>query len=514
MSKFNDLLNDKNSFKLVKQLDGKPVRLLMDNDKSFKLIDSKTGKSIKVLMDDDKSFKLVTNKSIIMPNDKSFKLVNNDLKITLKNGKSIKLSKNSSNKKIKFVSGEEEKNKNKSKFEIFFTEKSFNLLEILVTIVLVVAAMLLVTDVLKDDKDDNKSSLNEYESIIDPNLTEFIDLYTKINENYYKDIDSGEMLDKITEAMLEYLGDTYSSYIDEAQARNLMDELNGKYEGLGLQISTDDNKNLVIVNIFEKSNAYNSGLKAGDIITEVAGIDVTKKDSSEVSLLIKDKLSGVLTVKVKRGKEELEFAIKKGTVIIDSVTSQVMDKVGYVKIDTFSAMTANQVAEAIKSMNEESIERLVIDVRYNTGGYLDAAYNVANLFVEKGKTIYQLKTSEETTKYTAKTGNKFSYPVAILMNGTSASASEVFALAMRDSYGAKLVGAKSYGKGTVQETSKLSTGALVKYTIANWLGPKGENIDGVGIKPDVDVSMGSLYMKEPTQKNDKQLQEAIKVVSE
>lgn len=523
MGKLNDLANKGKSSKLIKELNGKPVRFLMENDKIFRLIDPKTGKNLKVLMDDKYSFKLVTysgkKDTTISDLGKKFssktrKLVN----IKLKDGTNIKFTTDGNNKKnkVEVVKGKANiENYGKSKFERFFTEKSFNLLEVMISLILAVIAIILLFGILKDDKKpSDNNSLNGYESIKDSSLTEFIDLYTSITNNYINDVDSSEMLDVVTEAMLKYLGDNYSGYLDPSEARSLMDKLNGKYQGLGFEITTDENGDSKVTYIFENSNAFKSGIKVGDKILSVAGIDVTEKNSSDISLLIKDKLSGLLKVEVERDGKKLEFDIEKGDVIINAVTTEMFGNVGYLKIDAFSNMAFDQVKNALNDLESKGMKSLVVDVRYNNGGYLDSAYKIADLFIEKGKNIYQLKTNKETTVYQAVTADKKNYKVAVLINGTSASASEVFALAMKNSYGATLLGSRSYGKGTVQETTQLSTGSLVKYTIANWLGPNGENINNKGINPDKFVDMGAAYIKDQTYENDGQLQEAIKVVSE
>lgn len=404
--------------------------------------------------------------------------------------------------------------KEKTKFKSFFTEPSFNLLEMLITLILVcsIVGVAIIWIEKKDAQEHKNDSLNGYESIKDGRLIEFIDLYTDIIENYYDNVDSDELLDIVTESMVEYLGDAYTGYMDKAESRNLQDKLEGKYEGLGIEVGTTKEEKIVVAKIFEGSPASKSDIKIGDVIKEVAGISLADKSASELSLLIKDSLTGKISVLIERNGKEETIVIDKGTVVINSVTTEIFDNVGYLKIDTFSNSAVNQVENALLDLESKGITSLVVDVRYNNGGYLRSAERIADLFIPKNKIIYQLKTNKKTTLYKALSATKRDYKVAVLINGMSASASEVFALAMKESYGATLVGTRSYGKGTVQQTSELSTGSLVKYTVASWLSPNGESINQKGITPDENADIGSEYIKNQTYENDGQLQAALKAI--
>ena len=191
----------------------------------------------------------------------------------------------------------------------------------------------------------------------------------------------------------------------------------------------------------------------------------------------------------------------KKHVYIESVKSKTYDNVGYINITTFSATTKEQVVKVLDSF-DKNINSVVIDLRDNTGGYLNAAYDVSELFLKKGKVVYQLKNREnKITKYTAKIGEYRGFnKITVIINSSTASASEILALALKESAGAKIVGVKSYGKGTVQETSKLKSGSMVKYTTAYWLSPNGNSINKIGITPD--------YIEE---ENENQLQKALEI---
>lgn len=426
----------------------------------------------------------------------------------------IKGKKKEKKETLEIVDLDTVRKKEKTKFKSFFTEPSFNLLEMLITLILVcsIVGVAIIWIEKKDAQEHKNDSLNGYESIKDGRLIEFIDLYTDIIENYYDNVDSDELLDIVTESMVEYLGDAYTGYMDKAESRNLQDKLEGKYEGLGIEVGTTKEEKIVVTKIFEGSPASKSDIKIGDVIKEVAGISLADKSASELSLLIKDSLTGKISVLIERDGKEETIVIDKGTVVINSVTTEIFDNVGYLKIDTFSNSAVNQVENALLDLESKGITSLVVDVRYNNGGYLRSAERIADLFIPKNKIIYQLKTNKKTTLYKALSATKRDYKVAVLINGMSASASEVFALAMKESYGATLVGTRSYGKGTVQQTSELSTGSLVKYTVASWLSPNGESINQKGITPDENADIGSEYIKNQTYENDGQLQAALKAI--
>lgn len=245
----------------------------------------------------------------------------------------------------------------------------------------------------------------------------------------------------------------------------------------------------------------------GDIITKVADNDVQNSTLSVVSNLIKS-TNGTTTIEVLRGGVYKTLEINVEKVSIPSVSSNNFDGVGYIKITTFSNNTYEQFKTALSSLEKENIDSLVIDVRNNGGGFLNAAVDIAELFIEKGKNVYGLETKEKTEYYKDSTKESRKYKVGILLNSASASASEILAAALKESYGATLLGLTSYGKGTVQETSELETGGMIKYTTAYWLTPNGNKINNVGLKPDVEIT--GDYNDDMDYESDTQLLTAIK----
>lgn len=318
-------------------------------------------------------------------------------------------------------------------------------------------------------------------------LNEFIESYDHIVNSYVKEVDKKKLIESAIAGMYNYLEDDYSVYINKDVTDSLQEQLNGKYTGIGVEITLTEEKNIVINQVFSNSPASDAGLKKGDILLKLDDVNLKDKEFKYMSNTIKNGKKDKYTITYKRDNKEYKTTLTRRDVTIESVKSEVHDNVGYIKIETFSATTSELVKKALDGFGK-NVNSLVIDVRDNTGGYLSAAYSTASLFLKKNSIVYQLKDkNSKITKYEAKNGvyRKFN-KIAILVNEYSASASEVLTLALKDNLNANVVGTKSFGKGTVQETEVLSSGAMVKYTSAYWLGPKGESINEKGIEPDIE----------------------------
>lgn len=338
-----------------------------------------------------------------------------------------------------------------------------------------------------DDKDD---------------LNEFIESYDHIVNSYVKEVDKKKLIESAIAGMYSYLEDDYSVYMNKDITDSLQEQLNGKYTGIGVEITLTKDKEIIINQVFSNSPASAAGLKKGDILLKLDDVNLKDKEFKYMSNTIKNGKKDKYTITYKRNNKEYKTTLTRRDVTIESVKSEVHDNVGYIKIETFSATTSELVKKSLDGFGK-NVNSLVIDVRDNTGGYLSAAYSTASLFLKKNSVVYQLKDkNSKITKYEAKNGvyRKFD-KIAILINEYSASASEVLTLALKDNLNASVVGIKSFGKGTVQETEILSSGAMVKYTSAYWLGPKGESINEKGIEPDIEEK-----------DTNKQLDRAIEIV--
>ena len=338
----------------------------------------------------------------------------------------------------------------------------------------------------------DKISSNKVTNSDNSKFDEFIESYNNIMNSYVQDVDEDKLIEAAIEGMYNYLDDDYSFYMDEETTETLNEQLHGEYSGIGVEITMNEKNEVIIKRVFSDSPALEAGLKEGDILIGLDGVDLTGKDTAYFADTVKGSNKKFFDVTYKRDGKTYTVTIERKLVLIDSVSSKEYGNVGYIQITTFSATTKKQVEDKISKFSK-NIDSVVIDLRNNTGGYLSAAYDTSDLFIEKGKTIYQLKDKNgKITKYDAKDGVKREFKkIGVIINGASASASEILALALKESANATIMGSKSYGKGTVQETSTLSSGAMVKYTTAYWLSPNGNSINEKGIEPDVKLTDNS-----------------------
>lgn len=349
-------------------------------------------------------------------------------------------------------------------------------------------------------------------------LQEFIDTYQNILDSYYEDVDSQELIDHAIAGMLSGLDDPYSIYFDEDSSSTFDATLEGSYNGVGLEVYNDTDMNIVVSRVFEGSSAEEAGIEAGDIIKEVDGKDLTGKATTEFSDYTKEKEDDEFQVVYLHDGEEKNATLKRKVIIIQSVTSEVLEendkKIGYIQVDIFSATTYNQFEKAVQKLEKEQVDGMIIDLRDNTGGHLSVVTDMISLFLDDSHVIYQIEDKDQTTKYYSTGKETKEYPVVILQNGNSASASELFTAAMKEEYGAKVVGTTSYGKGTVQELNTLQDGTQYKFTTKKWLTPKGNWVHEKGITPDVEMELDEGYRNEPTRENDNQFQRAVSTLND
>lgn len=362
-------------------------------------------------------------------------------------------------------------------------KKGYGLTEIIIIIVITSIISALATGMLITKTYSTNEGYTYAQLTKDKNIQEFLNVYSKIISSYYEDVNKTEIINSAINGMTSYLNDTYTSFLDEDKANSLINDLNATYEGIGITI-----KDNVIVNVIESSPAYKAGLMAKDEIIEINGKLTQDMTSEEIKDSIKSSSDGV-SLKINRSGEVKEVKNIKTAVLDEpSISYNIIDStnIGYLQISKFSNNLGKQVDFALEQMN--NISGLIIDLRNDTGGYLEEAYSVAELFLKKGSLVYSLvDKNNKITKYKDKTNEKTDYSIIILINQNTASAAEILTGALKDSYGAILVGKKSYGKGKVQHTYSLESGGLIKYTSSKWLRPNGECIDTIGIEPDYNI---------------------------
>lgn len=344
-------------------------------------------------------------------------------------------------------------------------------------------------------------------------INELVKSYNNITANYYDNIDEKSLVDAAINGMLNYLGDPYTTYLDKTNTNSLTDALAGTYEGIGIEVSKNDNNEIEVKTVFDDTPSSEAGLLVGDVILKINEEDVTTKTTTDAVAIIKSSKSSNIKLQIKRNEEIKDIDVVRKELYLPVVSSELLNQndknIGYIAVDKFSETVFEQFSKELNKLEKNSLDGLIIDLRNNTGGFLVGATKMAELFLEKGKVIYSLQSKLDNEVTKDETDEKRDYKVYILVNKSSASASEILAAALKYSYGAKLVGTTTYGKGKVQKTSKLSDGTMYKYTSAKWLTPNGDCIDGIGLSPDLNVELSEEYANNMTKENDNQLQMAL-----
>ncbi len=424
-----------------------------------------------------------------------------------KEEKSKKTKKKVASKETKVVNPDDQEVQIK---EIIVEKKvGFNYLEVIIIMVIAILFGGFIGGLVTFSKTSKVQSINKSK-----HLEEFVKTYQDILDNYYQKLDEQKLLDAGIEGMMEYLDDNYSAYMDQNESISFNEQVDGNYSGIGAEITLKDGI-ASITYLFEDSPASKAGLQLGDVLQKINDTNVENLTITEISALIKGSTNTTVKIQVKRNDQLLDFEIKRAKVELTSVTSKIYDNnIGYLKLNIFAANTEKQLEKELNKLEKENIKSLIIDVRDNPGGHLSQVEEILSLFIEKGKILYQIETKgiKEATFDTTKT--KRDYPIVVLTNQSSASASEILAVAMKEVYGATLVGMKTFGKGTVQHAYELSSGATIKYTTQLWLTPNGDSIDKKGVNPDIEVELDEGYYTNPIDTMDNQLQMAIKVLNE
>lgn len=329
--------------------------------------------------------------------------------------------------------------------------------------------------------------------------------YQALASNFDGEIDKQKIIDGASKGLVEAVGDKYTEYMTSKEAEEFNKSLSGDVgTGIGVELAKDGDS-VKVVRVLAKNPAESAGILAGDVISKVNGEDVSKENTSEISKKIRGDAGTTVKIGVVRGNEKKEFSVTRAKIENPSVELTKKDGVATLSIYRFDSETgvlAKKYAEEIKN---EGISKVILDLRGNGGGYVQAAKTVASLWLEKKALIVSEKTGSKTVEEIRATGDNplKGIKTVILLDGSSASASEIVAGALKEHKAAQIVGEKSYGKGSVQTTIDMPNGALLKVTIAKWFTPGGKNISNNGISPDVKVSApkGESYLLNDIQKN-------------
>ena len=340
-----------------------------------------------------------------------------------------------------------------------------------------------------------------------------------IDEEYLDEKDESSLREGLYAGLLAGLKDPYSTYYTAEQYKELNTSNEGSYVGIGAVLQKDDTGGAKIIQLYEGGPGEQAGLKKGDVIKAVDGADVTDKETSDIASMVRDseKDSVMLTIQRENEEKTRDVKVEIRDVEIQTVSHEMLSgDTGYIRISEFSEVTSEQYKKAFADLKDQGMKKLVVDLRDNPGGLLTAVCGVLRQILPEGLIVYTEDKNGKREEETCDGKNKLDMPLAVLVNGNSASASEIFAGAVKDYGIGTIVGTTTYGKGVVQTIQPLTDGSAVKITIAKYFTPKGNDINKKGITPDVEAELSGdiTDWTELTHKEDTQLQTALKEIGQ
>lgn len=339
-----------------------------------------------------------------------------------------------------------------------------------------------------------------------------------INAYYLDEIDGQKVEDTMYTGMVAGLEDLYSVYYSKEELESMEESISGAYSGIGATLTQDpDTGELSVVSCFDGTPAQEAGLQPGDVITGWNGKSVEGIELAELVSKIKTDPEEQLTLEIERDGETLEVELTRREVQIPTVEYEMLDnQIGYIRLVEFDEVTADQFKEALEDLENQNMEKLIIDVRNNPGGVLQVVCDMLDQLLPEGLIVYTEDKNGNRKEYTSDEEHQFTKPLAVLANENSASASEIFAGAIQDYGIGTIVGTTTFGKGIVQRTFYLSDGTGVKLTVAKYYTPKGHDIHKKGITPDVEIELDEELKNQSSisHEEDNQLQKAIEVLQE
>lgn len=398
------------------------------------------------------------------------------------------------------------------------SEKSQRIYKMIMLVILTAAITFIVTSILMNNVI-GKHNI-KYSKILSGTSSierTFQNFKSFIEKNYIGTIDENKMLESAIKGYVEGLEDEYSEYITADEMKEYMEETNGKYVGIGIYIANNTQTNQIVVLMpMKASPAEEAGIKSGDIITKIDGIEYKGEDLTKASNALKQEEGTKVKVEVLREDKTIELEVERRTIKINHIESKVIgNNIGYMEINTFDEGCYEEFEQKWQELKKQNITSLIIDLRNNGGGIVEEATDIADLFVEKDKTLLITTEKNKEEKVTkAKKEREINIPVVILVNENTASSSEILAAAIRENdQNSTIIGKTTYGKGVIQTIFTLTDGSGLKLTTNEYFTPKHNSINKVGIKPDIEVEFPeneSLYSIE--QEKDTQLQKAIETL--
>ena len=310
-----------------------------------------------------------------------------------------------------------------------------------------------------------------------------------IETQYVRDVDYTKLIDGAISGMVKTLDDPHSIYLDPKMYELMRSHTEGSFGGVGIVMGFKDNK-ITVISVMEGTPSEAAGIKTGDEIIAVDGVPTSEIEPEEVVLHIRGEIGSEVTLRVRRaGEEDKDYVVRRATIQVHTVAGQMLpdtDGIGYIRIASFSEHTADEFKDAYHALENEGVKGMIIDLRENPGGLVTSCVAIANMVVPKGPVVSVVQKDGRREEYESELSEE-KYPLVVLIDGNSASASEILAGALQDTGAATIVGQTSYGKGSVQVILPLYDDDALKLTIAKYYTPSGRSIDGTGIEPDVRV---------------------------
>lgn len=305
---------------------------------------------------------------------------------------------------------------------------------------------------------------------------------------YFGDVDDETAKDNIYKAYLSSYGDKYTMYYTADEYKALKESTNGKFYGIGAVCQLSGEGGVLLVDVYDNGAGYQAGLRSGDRVVNVDGRDITDMELTSAVALIKGDKGTSVTLEVIRGTERLTFSAVRDAVEAKTVSYTLLDNnIGYLSISQFEEVTTKQFKAAVEDLQSQGMKGLVIDIRKNPGGLLDTVVGMLKYMLPDGLIVYTEDKQGNRKEYKGQDNDEFNLPLAVIVNGNSASASEIFAGAIQDYGKGTIIGTQTYGKGIVQTVKPLTDGSAIKFTIAKYFTPKGQDIHGKGVTPDMVV---------------------------
>lgn len=338
-------------------------------------------------------------------------------------------------------------------------------------------------------------------------------VYESLKDNYNGKLSADKLVEGMKHGLAEAANDPYTVYFTSEEAESFNQDLQNTFSGIGAELGKNDQGNIQIIAPIKDTPADKAGLRAKDIIATVNGKTTVGMSIDDAVKAIRGEAGTTVTLQIVRGDEALTVPIVRQTIQVPSVTHEIKDGgVGYIQISNFANDTAVLVRKAALEFKQQNVKKIVLDLRNNPGGQVDAAINVASEWLPTDKLIMQEKRGQMVTQTYKSTGTNTlgGIPTVVLINGGSASASEIVAAALHDNGQARLIGVKTYGKGVVQSLINLGDGSELKVTTASWHRPNGKNINNQGIQPNQKVVISDA---DAEAENDTQLQAALQYLA-